>query len=89
MTRLPFALTLSLLASTAFAGPPVEQPAPAPAPAPVGAGSGATVYDCQIAGRNERFVIAGGAGVLVLETYVVCLSLLARHKEHKYDTITN
>lgn len=56
MTRLPFALTLSLLASPALAGPPLDQPAPAPA-----ATSGtATVYDCQIAGRTERFVIADG-----------------------------
>lgn len=59
MTRLPFALAFSLLASTAMAGPPVEQPAPAPTPA--GASGAATIYECQIAGRTERFVIAGGA----------------------------
>lgn len=62
MTRLrsplPFALTLSLLATTALAGPPVE---PTPVPAPAGASADRSVLDCRIAGRTERFVIAGDA----------------------------
>ncbi|MGI3186067.1 hypothetical protein [Nioella aestuarii] len=77
MTRLTFALAVSLMASPALAGPPLEQPAPAPAPAE--AGGGATIYDCQIAGRTERFVIADGAlaegagslSVLTEDVYVV------------------
>lgn len=73
MTRLPYALALSLLASPALAGPPIEQPAP------TGVSGAATIYDCQIAGRTERFVIAGGAlaegpgtlSVLTEDVYVV------------------
>jgi len=57
-SRLPFALTLTLLAGPALAGPPVD---PTPAPAPAAAGGDRTALDCQIAGRVERFVIAGGA----------------------------